>query len=142
MSSSPEESITIARNIAKYITPPRVIAYRGGLGAGKTTFTRGLLSGWGASDIIQSPTFTIIKEYFVGFPVYHIDAYRLSSAEELEFIGIEDIFYGDGIAIIEWSEKVEDILPDDRIDIFFNIPDDFKREIIIEGLVIDENLGD
>lgn len=88
---------------------------------------------------MQSPTFTIIREYDAGFPVYHIDAYRLSSSEELEFIGVEDIFYGSGVAIVEWSENVEDLLPENRIEIVFNIIDDFSREIVIEGLDIDED---
>jgi len=88
-----------------------VIAFRGGLGAGKTTLTKGIARGLGVEDEVTSPTYTLVHEYQGRLPMYHIDAYRLSSGTDFEDIGGLDILASDGLCVIEWSENVEEILP-------------------------------
>ncbi|MFA5384430.1 MAG: tRNA (adenosine(37)-N6)-threonylcarbamoyltransferase complex ATPase subunit type 1 TsaE [Eubacteriales bacterium] len=94
-----------------------VVCLTGSLGAGKTVFAKGVGKGLGVSDIIDSPTFTIIKEYQGRVPFYHIDAYRLKGPVELADLGCEEYFNGSGITLIEWSDQVAEALPQERLDI-------------------------
>ncbi|HAU32028.1 MAG TPA: tRNA (adenosine(37)-N6)-threonylcarbamoyltransferase complex ATPase subunit type 1 TsaE [Desulfotomaculum sp.] len=94
-----------------------VICLSGGLGAGKTVFAKGLGKGLGVRDIIDSPTFTIIKEYQGRVPFYHLDAYRLKGPAELADIGCEEYFDGNGVTLVEWADQVAEALPQDRLDI-------------------------
>jgi tRNA threonylcarbamoyladenosine biosynthesis protein TsaE len=92
-----------------------VLALRGGLGAGKTCLARGVAAGLGVSEQVSSPTYTIISEYQGRLPFYHIDAYRLQSAGDFADIGGEDILYGEGLALVEWSERIESAIPHSAI---------------------------
>ena len=108
---SPEETEQIGMALAEQLNPGAVIAYRGGLGAGKTAFTRGLARGLGAAEPVTSPTYTIVNEYISGrLPLFHFDMYRLRSADELFDIGWDDYLERGGVCAVEWSENVADAL--------------------------------
>jgi tRNA threonylcarbamoyladenosine biosynthesis protein TsaE len=105
--------IAYAKGLAEDLQAGAVIALIGNLGTGKTTFTKALAEGLGVSEPVQSPTFTIIKEYKSGrLPLYHFDVYRLNSEEELEDLGIDEYLFGDGVSVIEWADKVPGIFPE------------------------------
>jgi len=113
---SMEQSVELGKKLAKLLKPGDVVTLEGDLGAGKTTFTKGIALGLGIKQTLSSPTFTIIKEYRDGqVPLYHMDAYRLEYAEE--DLGFDEYFSGDGISIVEWAQFIEDYLPADRLDI-------------------------
>ena len=99
--------------LAARLTAGTVVAFTGDLGAGKTAFTRGLARGLGVPDRVTSPTFTIVQIYEEGrMPFYHFDVYRIGDVEEMEEIGYEDCFYGEGLCLIEWANLIEEILPE------------------------------
>ena len=113
LTHSPEETERIGALLAKQLRPGTVIAYTGGLGAGKTAFTRGIAAGLGITDAVTSPTYTIVNEYLSGrMPLFHFDMYRLSCSEELFDIGWEDYLARGGVCAVEWSENVDDALID------------------------------
>ena len=125
---SEEETIELAQNIESEKFPNMVICLIGDLGTGKTVFTKGFAKAMEIDEEVTSPTFNIIKEYTSGeMPLYHMDVYRLE--DENENIGLEDYFNGNGVSIIEWSELISDILPDERLDIKFKILDENTRII-------------
>ena len=134
ISYSPEETIRLGEELAKGLTKGDVIALYGDLGGGKTTFTKGLGKGLGVKDNyrINSPTFVLIKEYEAKLPIYHMDLYRLDNLKDIEDVGIEEYIYGDGVAIIEWAEKIKKILPKEHIAVKFIVKGESKREIKIE----------
>ncbi len=111
--NSPEETEALGFRLAEKLKPGTVIAYRGDLGAGKTAFTRGLARGLGCTDLVTSPTYTIVNEYLGGrLPLFHFDMYRLRSADDLWDIGWDDYLDRGGVCAVEWSENVEDALED------------------------------
>ena len=113
--TSVEMTQSIAQKIGELLEPGMILTLEGDLGAGKTTFTKGIAKGLDIKRNVNSPTFTIIKEYEGRLPLYHMDVYRLESgAEEM---GLEDYFYGEGVCVIEWASMVGDLLPKDRLDI-------------------------
>lgn len=115
--ASEAETRQLGRQVAGRLRPGDVVALYGELGAGKTAFTKGVCEGLGLdAEHVNSPTFTILNEYAAGIhPLYHFDAYRIDRLEELFDLGYEEYFYGDGICMIEWADKVERLLPDDAI---------------------------
>lgn len=125
---SENETITLAQNIESEKFPNMVICLNGDLGSGKTLFTKGFAHAMGIDDI-TSPTFTIIKEYQGELMLYHMDVYRLE--ETKEEIGIEEYFDRGGVTIIEWSDMIKDILPEERLDIRLKITGENTRTIII-----------
>ena len=125
-----DATIALGKKIGQQLVAGDVLVLDGDLGAGKTTFTKGLAAGLEIPDIIKSPTFTIIHEYQDGrLPLYHMDAYRLENggAEEL---GLEEYFDGDGVSVVEWAEFVEDELPADFLAIHFKRTDDDNTRIL------------
>lgn len=103
-----------ARKVGKVAKPGDIICLKGELGAGKTHFVKGFVTAFGISaESVSSPTYSIIQEYTGTLPVYHFDLYRLTNVQEALEIGSEEYFYGEGVSIIEWPERIEAILPDD-----------------------------
>ena len=109
-----EETKKFGAEIAEGISPGEVLALVGDLGTGKTALTSYIAAGLGITRRVNSPTFTIVKEYTEGrLPLYHFDVYRVSEPEELFNIGIEEYFFGEGVCIVEWADLIEEILPED-----------------------------
>lgn len=115
LSHSPEETEHIGEMLGRRLRPGTVVAYRGGLGMGKTAFTRGLARGLGCAGRVTSPTFTIVNEYDGATPLFHFDMYRLGSSDELFDIGWEDYLTRGGVCALEWSERVDDAMPADTL---------------------------
>lgn len=112
-SQSPAQTEAFGAALASHLKPGDVIAFRGGLGAGKTALTRGIAAGLGITEGVTSPTYTIVNEYLSGrLPLFHFDMYRLHSADDLFDIGWEDYLDRGGVCAVEWSENVEDAIPD------------------------------
>ncbi len=106
------ETEQVGERLGKTILPGTVIAFTGDLGAGKTAFTRGLAQGLEIRERVTSPTFTIVQVYESGrLPFYHFDVYRIGDVEEMDEIGYEDYFYGNGLCIVEWAERIRELIP-------------------------------
>ena len=130
---SPEETIKTAEKLGAFIKAGDMIAYKGGLGAGKTTFTRGIAVGMGLGDNVTSPTFALVNEYRgANITLYHFDMYRIESEDDLESTGFYDYPFEENAAAIEWSENIAQFLPKDTIYITINSLGEQEREIIIE----------
>lgn len=113
-----KETFEFGKKIGEEAKPGQVYTLIGDLGVGKTVFTQGLAEGLGIEDAISSPTFTIVQIYEEGrLPLYHFDVYRIGDVEEMEEIGYEDYFYGEGVSLIEWANLIEEILPDQYTEI-------------------------
>lgn len=115
---SEESTRELGRQIGNIAIAGCVITLNGDLGVGKTVFTQGLARGLGITEAVNSPTFTIVQVYEEGrLPFYHFDVYRIGDIEEMDEIGYEDYFYGEGVCLIEWAELVKEILPEDIVEI-------------------------
>lgn len=110
-----------------------ILALQGTLAAGKTTLTKGIARGLGVEEPVTSPTFTLISEYEGRLHVYHMDVYRLDTTDDFAAIGAEELLYGEGVSIIEWSEKIADILPEDVITVRLEACGDGERRIFISN---------
>ena len=131
--NSPAETEAIGAALGKILPAGTVIAYRGDLGAGKTAFTRGLAKGLGCTEIVTSPTYTIVNEYLGGrIPLFHFDMYRLRSSDDLFDIGWEDYLDRGGICAVEWSENVDDAMEEALYITIEKLGEDARR-ITIEG---------
>ena len=127
---SREATITLGEKIGQKLQAGDVLVLDGDLGAGKTTFTKGLAKGLDIPDIIKSPTFTIIHEYHDGrLPLYHMDAYRLENGGAAD-LGLEEYFDSDGVSVVEWAEFVEDELPAEFLAIHFRRTDDENKRVL------------
>ena len=115
-SFSAEETYALGEKIGQEAKPGQVYTLIGDLGVGKTVFTQGVAAGLGITEPVSSPTFTIVQIYEEGrLPLYHFDVYRIGDVEEMEEIGYEDYFYGEGVCLIEWANLIREILPEDVI---------------------------
>ena len=134
----PEDTFALGQKIGELVKPGTVISLVGDLGVGKTVFTQGLAKGLGITEPVNSPTFTIVQQYDSGrLPLYHFDVYRIGDVSEMDEIGYEDCFYGEGVCLIEWSQLIPEILPDEviRIRIEKDLEQGFDyRKITVEGL--------
>ncbi|MBO4218866.1 MAG: tRNA (adenosine(37)-N6)-threonylcarbamoyltransferase complex ATPase subunit type 1 TsaE [Erysipelotrichaceae bacterium] len=128
---SADETRQLAGQLAAFLYPGALLTLSGQLGAGKTTFTQGLARGLGITRNVTSPTFTILKIYQGRLPLYHIDAYRLEGLDQ--DLGFEEYIAGDGVCVIEWSHFIQDILPEECINIEFSINDDDSRRLQIRA---------
>ena len=128
-----EKTREIGSKLGELLTPKSVICLIGDLGAGKTTMTQSLARALGVDDYITSPTFTIVNEYEGKMPLYHFDVYRIGSSEEMYDIGFDEYIDGDGVCIIEWANLIEDILPDEYLDIQLSYKD-MGREMILKPI--------
>lgn len=111
-----QEARTFGRGLAKKLKPGDVIALIGDLGTGKTTLTKAIAQGLGITEMITSPTFTIVQEYSSGrLPLYHFDVYRIKDLEEMYELGYEEYFFGQGVCVVEWADQIEELIPEDSI---------------------------
>lgn len=132
--NSTEETEVLGRKIGNALKKGDVVSLRGSLGAGKTVIAKGIARSLGIDEAIVSPTFTLVQEYDGREKLYHLDIYRLSGEDEFESMGGEEFLYPDGISLIEWSEKIDSMLPDGTIYIDITINDDLSRSVDIRGL--------
>ncbi len=131
---SAEETIEFAKEIGSRLKKGDIVAYTGGLGAGKTTFTRGLAMGLGMDDNVTSPTFSLVNEYHSrDISLYHFDMYRIMGADDLETTGFYDYSTDDSVFAIEWSENISEELPDNAVIINIERIDDNTRRITVKG---------
>lgn len=136
----PEETFALGVKIGENARPGQVYTLNGDLGVGKTVFTQGVAKGLGIEEPVNSPTFTIVQIYDEGrMPFYHFDVYRIGDVSEMDEIGYEDCFFGEGICLVEWAELVEEIIPKDAISVTIekNLEQGTDyRKITIEGVTI------
>lgn len=134
-SDSRDQTVEIGRRIGTSLTGGDIVALIGELGSGKTCLTQGMAKGLGVAENVPvvSPTFTLVNEYPGRVPLVHLDVYRLSGPRDLEDMGYEEYFYGGGVVVIEWAEKVREILPEKTIVIRMAFIDENTRELILEG---------
>ncbi len=134
----PEDTFELGKKLGEEAVPSTIICLNGDLGVGKTVFTQGFAAGLGITEPVDSPTFTIVKQYDGGrLPFYHFDVYRIGDVSEMDEIGYEDCFYGEGVTLIEWSGLIEEILPKQVITV--TIDKDLEkgfdyRKITVEGM--------
>jgi tRNA threonylcarbamoyladenosine biosynthesis protein TsaE len=132
------ETISLGKLIGEKLQGGDIVCLEGTLGSGKTTLVKGIALALGIQEEVTSPTFTIVSSYpgiRANSPeLHHIDLYRIDQVEELETIGIDDFLYGQGISVIEWGEKIADLLPENTINIHIIIKNDNSREITITGM--------
>jgi len=131
--NSAEETIELGKKIGLLLKPGTVIAMQGTLAAGKTTITKGIAEALGVTETITSPTFTLISEYEGKMPLYHMDVYRLDSTEDFLNLGVEEMIYGKGVCIIEWSEKIFEELPSNTIILRLEAQENNSRKITLEN---------
>jgi len=129
---SAEQTIGLGEKIGSFLRPGDVIALQGTLAAGKTTITKGIARALGITEDITSPTFTLISVYEGRLPLYHMDVYRLEGSADFSDLGAEEMLYGNGICVIEWSEKIMDELPSRTIVIKLSAENE-KRTVTIEN---------
>jgi tRNA threonylcarbamoyladenosine biosynthesis protein TsaE len=129
---SAEETMSFAEKLGSILQKGDVLTLAGDLGAGKTTFTKGLAKGLEVTRTVNSPTFTIIKEYSGRLPLYHMDAYRLEDSDE--DLGFEEYFSGDGVCVVEWAVFIEDYLPEERLELVISHKGDDEREIQLKPI--------
>lgn len=136
-SLKPEDTYALGQQIGKEARAGSVYTLVGDLGVGKTVFTQGLANGLGITEPVNSPTFTIVQVYEEGhLPFYHFDVYRIGDVEEMYEIGFEDYFYGEGVCLIEWANLIEEILPEQYIQI--TIEKDLDKGFDYRRIVIEE----
>ena len=137
-SFGPEDTYALGKRLGEAAKAGDVFCLNGDLGVGKTVFTQGFACGLGITEPVNSPTFTIVQEYDGGrLPLYHFDVYRIGDVSEMDEIGYEDCFYGEGVCLIEWSQLIPEILPEHviRIRIEKDLSQGFDyRKITVEGL--------
>ena len=137
--NSEKETFELGKKIGENAKAGQIYTLTGDLGVGKTVFTQGLAAGLGITEPINSPTFTIVQVYEEGrLPFYHFDVYRIGDIEEMDEIGYEDYFYGDGLTMIEWANLIEEILPKKRKEI--TIEKDLKKGFDYRKITIKEVL--
>lgn len=127
---SAEETNQLSFKLGTLVQPGDVLTLEGDLGAGKTTFTQGLAKGLGVKRNVNSPTFTIMKEYNGRLPLYHMDVYRLENSDE--DLGFDEYIYGEGVCVVEWAQFIGEHLPDDRLAIVIRHKGDTAREIELQ----------
>ena len=131
--TSPDETAVVAKALGAALPAGACVALYGDLGAGKTVFARGLIHGLGVPDEVPvtSPTFVIVSEYEGRVPIHHIDAYRLTGSADIVDLGSREIFFENAVSIIEWAERIEPALPEERIDVAMAVTGESERSIEI-----------
>ena len=135
--NSPEETFRLGERLGRQARAGQIYTLRGDLGVGKTVFTQGIARGLGITEAVSSPTFTIVQEYQEGrLPFYHFDVYRIGDIEEMDEIGYEDYFYGNGVCLIEWAELIGELLPEQRIAV--RIEKDLEKGFDYRKITVEE----
>ncbi|AEC02156.1 tRNA (adenosine(37)-N6)-threonylcarbamoyltransferase complex ATPase subunit type 1 TsaE [Parasphaerochaeta coccoides] len=129
-----QETEAIGMQLGQHLRAGSVVSLRGNLGAGKTVIAKGIARSLGITEAIVSPTFTLIQEYEGTLPLYHMDLYRIGDSGEFEMFGGDEMLYGTGVTLVEWSEIIQDMLPDDTIYVSIVINPDQSRTLTIEGI--------
>lgn len=138
--NSEKETREVGRQIARDAQAGQVFALVGDLGVGKTVFTQGIAEGLGISEPVNSPTFTILQVYEGGrLPFYHFDVYRIEEPEEMEEIGYEDCFYGNGICLVEWADLIRELMPEHTVTI--TIEKDLSRGFDFRKITVEQENG-
>ena len=132
ISTKLEDTQLFSKRLASFLQPGDVITLEGDLGAGKTAFTKGLAVGLGIQKNVNSPTFTIIKEYQGNMPLYHMDVYRLE--DSYEDLGFDEYFNGNGVTVIEWAHLIEEQLPNERLNIYIYHQGNDSRKLVIKPM--------
>ena len=134
---SPGETFALGERIGRESTPGQVYTLIGDLGVGKTVFTQGVARGLGITEPVNSPTFTIVQQYDDGrLPLYHFDVYRIGDIGEMDEIGYEDCFYGEGVCLIEWSDLIREILPEQSVEI--RVEKDLEKGFDYRKITVEE----
>lgn len=131
---SPQETFALARRLGEHAHPGTVLVLEGPLGAGKTSFVQGLARGLGIAGVVNSPTYTIIKEYRGRLPLFHFDLYRLEEPEELWELGLDEYFASGGVCALEWGERAAELLPSERLHIRLEHQGESQRCIFFSPL--------
>jgi len=131
---STDETLELARAVGELLRPGDVVSLVGELGAGKTVFARGVARALGVTELVVSPTFTIVREYEGRVPLVHVDVYRIDAVQELHDLGFEEVVRDDAVTIVEWGDMIDGLLPGDRLDVRLTpgAADD-ERVVEIEG---------
>ena len=136
-SFSEEMTFEIGKKLGEKADKGEIICLEGDLGVGKTVFTKGFAEGLNIEENIDSPTFTIVQEYTEGrLPLYHFDVYRIGDISEMDEIGYEDYFFGEGVCLIEWASRIEELIPESAIHII--IEKDLSRGFEYRRVVVEE----
>lgn len=135
ITDSPVETECLGKYLGALLQPGSFLALQGDLGGGKTCLTRGVVAAIApqSAHLVSSPTYAIMNSYPGDMPVYHFDFYRLAGDDDIVELGFEEFFYGDGICVAEWSERLVEMLPDDTLTLHFNYAGDDQRVITITG---------
>ena len=134
----PEDTYELGRKMGQEAVPGQIVCLNGDLGVGKTVFTQGFAQGLGIDEPVNSPTFTIVQQYDEGrLPLYHFDVYRIGDISEMDEIGYEDCFFGEGVCLIEWSGLIRDILPDHVTQV--TIEKDLEQGFDYRRILVEEN---
>lgn len=138
VSLCPEDTFALGKELGEKAKPGDVICLDGDLGVGKTVFTQGFAAGLGIAEPVNSPTFTIVQQYDEGrLPLYHFDVYRIGDISEMDEVGYEDLFFGEGVCLIEWSGLIEEILPEHRTTV--TIEKDLEKGFDYRKITVEEN---
>jgi tRNA threonylcarbamoyladenosine biosynthesis protein TsaE len=127
------ESRELGRALGRLLKAGDLIALYGDLGSGKTVLAQGISTGLGYDGYVSSPSFVIVNEYAGRVPILHVDLYRIHNPAEIEDLGYRELFFGDGVAIIEWAERAQELLPDERLDIRISIDAPDRRTITLDA---------
>ncbi|WP_141502567.1 tRNA (adenosine(37)-N6)-threonylcarbamoyltransferase complex ATPase subunit type 1 TsaE [Paenibacillus luteus] len=133
LAQTEQDTVALAGKLAEWVQPGTLLALDGDLGAGKTRFSQAFAAAIGVVGIVNSPTFTIIKEYEgKELPFYHMDVYRLS-LEEADELGLDDYFFGEGATVVEWASLIKELLPEQRLELYIEHLGDESRRIQLTG---------
>jgi tRNA threonylcarbamoyladenosine biosynthesis protein TsaE len=133
ISHSVTQTQRLGARLGELLRGGELILLDGDLGTGKTVFAQGIAQGLGITETVNSPTFTLLKEYHGRLPLYHFDLYRLDDPEEVVALGFEDYFYGQGICVVEWAYKAEEIWPVEHLRVYLKVVSDTKRGLIFQA---------